>query len=493
MNDGADHCANCGRARWTGERFCSSCGAEHPIDADAADVLDLDADVQQASGSVGRSGGRETLIGIGALAAVIALVAVLFTFGNNAAEELVSPDSPEQTAEPEPEPEPTLTPAPVPGQTLGPTGAALTTPVPGTVLPTITAVPAVPAGQASLVVDGISKAVSDLDLGDGWLVAIDDPRSPSVIDLKTGEVVTVASRFLSPRANVVLAGSAGLYLPTSANLVMTWSLVPWDGSEMQTAARFDNANDAFGREPGWYFLDDEVGPVIIHLLGDDEQMHLQALALETGESRRIALEDPSMALLGGLFFDFAGLRTPTGAMLMGNGEVVWRWTFNGGWEAIGEGAVRLTTDDSAVTVSCADPSDCVASLIDARTGEHLAELPGYNVNGSSVLWGQSAMISPDRSAIAQFSSRTSPTYDRPDVSIYDTATGLRRRIAQTDFNWWELIAWSPNSNFLIASGEAGIAAIDVDSDEVHMLTTQTSSSRGSGVQVALLRTIERSE
>lgn len=483
MTADAGQCATCGRARWAGERFCPTCGSEQSDVADGPALLDLDADVAETSGSAVGSNRRESLLGIAALGAIIAVVALLFTLGNNAAEDLTAPD--------EPTVEPTPTSPPTPRATPVPTMPIPTTPRPGTVLPTLTPV----AGDRplrELQLDELRNALIDLDLGEGWMVAVDDPRRPSAINLQTGEVVTVASPFLSPRTNVVLAAAEGLFLPTATGVVTTWSLVPWDGTEVRTAANFDNANTAFGREPGWFFNDEEVGPVVIHLLGTD-QLRLHALALNTGESRQVPLDDPIPVFLTGGFFDFAGLRTATDSVILDNGGTIWRWTFNGGWSEVASGAVRLVTGSSAVTVACADPSECTAELINARTGELIAELPNYTLNADPIVWGQGSLISPDSSYIAQFSGLTNPTYDRPDISIYEVATGETRRIGRTDFNWWELIAWSPNSRYLIANGELGIAAIDVVTDEVQIISTHgVASGPTSSLQLALLPTIERS-
>lgn len=483
MTEAAQHtCPQCGRGRWAGDRYCAGCGldldlegATRPGPASALydiDALGDDTSVTASEETSGRAS-RESMLGLAVLVLLLGgFVAVLASGGGDSqAVELPTP---------EPSVEPTAPPDPTPS-TVVPT--ALPTAIeqaPSTTSSIASAeahdAGSPPAGQAVVLdereqlLDRGSQlwtAVEPLGLDGGFVVALDQGRVVA-IDLDTG----LANYSPAPPVQEFLGAYVtvyGLFTHQLSAGRTIWSQWAWDSSGRRAfTAEFDTVA---------VFDDPTVGPVVVSAgqppSGD---LFFTATAMLSGAERPIEVADPAELLWPRLAATRSGLQVPDAGFYADDGTTVYSWTWADGWIEHAKGQLAFNDQHGVVIFDCAGPTECPTRVF-ASDGSAGSEFALSEIR-SRLLVSSMQLVSPDRSQIAILESDVRPAMERPRIDLLSAATGEKLRIGTTDFNWWKIHSWTPDGRYVIATGEAGLAAIDVATGDAILLDTSPDSEFG---------------
>lgn len=440
------HCESCGRQRWAGDRFCAGCGAENTDAANGgAPLIDLDNDVAQTEAPPAKSSRRESVIGVGALLAVLGLLALFFIVGNDAAEELANPANPFPTGTPTPVP--TATPEPEePAPSLGVADNGTAETEPAEPVPTPTPRP---------VTLDLVDFVTGLALGEGWIIVSFDDRLTAV-DLETGETLEVPITRSGAGTLTRYALRAGV---VAVDFSGRWTFEPWQpgSDEVQSEA------PSTGGQALSVFSDPTAGPLII-TMATTIRTTVNATSLLSGESREVEVADPANALLANFVFYPVGLIAERIGFLGDDGTTVFSWTWDDGWSAIASGQLALVDSHVAAVTTCSGLTDCPATILDL-TGTELATVE------SGVLptfLGPPRFLSPDLTLSAGL------TYSEDSrwlgIEFADLNDGSTSRIDIRELQIADqTLAWSPTGDFVLLSGELGLHALHVATGEITTL------------------------
>lgn len=413
----------------------------------------------------------ETLAGLGILVAVVAIIAVFLSGGDN--------DAAGGQVTPTPSAVPTTTVAPTPVVTPEPSTTAVS-PTPHDPEPPDVALP---VGSARVGPPMIS--LDELAFGSGWLV-YDGEQGPTAVDLASGERRVIASA----RAQQVLDQDDVVF--TAAGVWRINSLRSrldrWDGGPSTVLANDDLAPDGLQqlRQPDGHRirLHPEVGPIVYRLLEvgstNDSTRRLVAHALSLDVVRRVELEPEIARRLSGLD-DL--LTTPTGPAhpTLDLGGRTWEWDWNEGWDTNDLETV-MRFENGTIARGCSDPSSCtmflvpdgptavraldrsaaqlVMALADVRVLEALV-----GVTNTSLVSYRAPTLAPDRQQMVTLSAR-----DEFVLIDLDTGAQESRRIRRPGPGLYTSMLWSDDSTGVLVVGRDQTSAVDTETLEVTLVS-----------------------
>lgn len=474
-------CELCGHRIWVADRFCANCGAATATE----DLFAIDLRPGEASSS-GRgrfSRHRDSLVGLAVLLAVVGLVGLALALGGGESsdEETVSDEAtelqdsgstqesqPAGTPTPAPTPVATPTPAPTPGPT--PTRIATRAPVPLTPV-------------------SFEEFLAGHDLGDGWMVTINEQSRLVAINLETAETIESEVLVASNVSAVVL--KQGVLVDRGSGL--PWRFSPWvpSGTNVGTQSLYVGAEDqSTFVVPDRVFVDETVGPVIVRINPADDPAGT-AYAVLSGETKPVEISDIRMLILADISTRFrpGAVSTPDRLFLIDDGASTYRWTWDGGWSKVSDGRLDHVLLDTAVVLRCDFPSPCTSVLID-HLGNDIAELPQRR--GLSFLGQDRMALGPDHKRLAEsYGFSSAPVVVVTELAVGDGETRTTE-IDQQGAAWPpRQLQWSPNGSYLLGATDGGaMLFIEVATGAV---TRIESSGRafGDAMPVAFIDEIDR--
>lgn len=493
--DTSPTCPECGRGRWTGDRFCGACGTKYPFHPHEfeTDLLDLgtaapsgdtaSTPLRTAEPGNGSYRWRNLMIVLtGAATLAVALFVVLVSTSSTtpeATDALATPTPFATTQADTPTPSPGTDPSaaepptvidesapvdlPRPTNAAEPSGAETPIPLRDLTSPTPTPSPASSSGSdeaGSNLGDSIDGQIADLGLGDGWLATITED-GPKAVNLATGDIVALEVD-VAPFGSILT--SAGIYSPSAELLAQSvgqpfrqnWEFFAWDGSDPRPVDFPGYAIHAY--------IDAIVGPVaIVSTSGPSGQISdLIAIALETGDQQRIDVEVDLWLMQVGFRFSPLLQRTNSG-FLIEVGPDIYRWLWAEGWQRVTTGRAISVSGDNLIVSRCDDPTSCTLALV-GPTGADVTTLGSDALVSSALL--SVVETAPDQSMIAQISEESgiNGRQSGADITMFDVATGEVETLAGVPGSW--AATWSPNSRYLLLNGSLAVTAVNVQTGEL---------------------------